>query len=301
MRKAAWAWLISVALLGALSQVQASAIYKFTDANGVVNYTDRVTPGAKRLVFQDRMVESLAAQVRLETRRADGKVTFQARNDLYAPVQVELRLSGLGNAAGTLPRSITRTVPPRSSLVLASVAPAKAGRRVTGTPGFRYALGDPSSNPQAYRYPFPWLGGPFRISQGANGRFSHTGPRGRYAIDIAMPEGTPIVAARAGTVIKVENSQGEGGEQASGNFVRVLHDDGTMSVYLHLMRGSVVVREGDKVAVGAPLARSGNTGNSTGPHLHFVVQRNTGLGLVSIPYEFDKPLQSLPNFAVGNR
>ncbi|MBA1287990.1 peptidoglycan DD-metalloendopeptidase family protein [Pseudomonas japonica] len=301
MRKAALGWLLCVPLLGAVGQVHASAIYKFTDANGVVNYTDRVTPGAKRLVFQDRMVESLAAQVRLDTRRVDGKVTYEARNDLYAPVQVELRLGAIGNAAGTLPRSIARTVPPRSSLVLATVLPAKVGKPITGRPEFRYALGDPSTSPRAYRYPFPWLGGPFRISQGANGRFSHTGPRGRYAIDIAMPEGTPIVAARAGTVIKVENSQGAGGAEASGNFVRVLHDDGTMSVYLHLMQGSVVVREGDKVAVGSPLARSGNTGNSTGPHLHFVVQRDTGLGLESIPYEFDRPLQSLPNFAVGNR
>ena len=59
------------------------------------------------------------------------------------------------------------------------------------------------------------------------------------------------------------------------------------------------VREGQRVVVGAPIGRSGNTGNSTGPHLHFVVQRNVGMALESIPFEFAQPVDSLPNFAVG--
>ncbi len=114
-----------------------------------------------------------------------------------------------------------------------------------------------------------------------------------------MPEGTPIVAARAGMVVKVENDQSGRGKNPSGNFVRILHDDGTMGVYLHLMQGSVNVREGQRVLAGTALARSGNTGNSTGPHLHFVVQRNVGLALESIPFDFAQPVDSLPNFAVG--
>lgn len=294
-----WRCFLAVVIAAACAQVQAAAIYKFVDAHGVVNYTDRATPGARRVIFEDRMVESLAADVRLNTRRAPGSVTYEAQNDLYAPVQVELRLSGMRNVAGVPPRTIGRLVPARTKVTLITLTAAQAGQAIAGTPSFHYALGDPSLSPGTYRYPFPWVGGPFRISQGPNGTFSHTGVKGRYAIDIAMPEGTPIIAARAGVVVKIENSQEPGGAQPSGNFVRILHGDGTMGVYLHLMRGSVVVREGDRVALGAPLGRSGNTGNTTGPHLHFVVQRNTGQGLESIPYAFDKPLQHLPNFALG--
>ncbi|MGF6093340.1 M23 family metallopeptidase [Pseudomonas sp. 18175] len=153
---------------------------------------------------------------------------------------------------------------------------------------------------QAYRYPLPWRGGPFRLSQGPNGSFSHTDSKSRYAMDIAMPEGTPIIAARSGVVVKTENAQAGRGSDASGNFVRVRHDDGSEGVYLHLKQGSVSVRVGQRVAVGSPLALSGNTGNSSGPHLHFVVQRATEAGLVSIPYEFNQPVGALPNFALGN-
>ncbi|WLH79290.1 MULTISPECIES: M23 family metallopeptidase [unclassified Pseudomonas] len=158
----------------------------------------------------------------------------------------------------------------------------------------------PTYSSQAYRYPLPWRGGPFRLSQGPNGSFSHTDAKSRYAMDIAMPEGTPIIAARSGVVVKTENQQAGRGNDASGNFVRVRHDDGTEGVYLHLKQGSVSVRVGQRVAVGSPLALSGNTGNSSGPHLHFVVQRASEAGLVSIPYEFNQPVGALPNFALGN-
>ncbi|KAF1051139.1 MAG: Murein DD-endopeptidase MepM [Stenotrophomonas maltophilia] len=225
---------------------------------------------------------------------------FLARNDLFAPVEVELRLEGLGNARdGNAPRIVRRVLAPRSTQVL-SVMLARSGGQLKYRAKLRHALGDPAQRPQAYRYPFPWRGGPFRLSQGPNGRFSHFGAKGRYAMDIAMPEGTPIIAARGGVVVKVENRQSGRGNNPSGNFVRILHADGTMGVYLHLMRGSVVVSEGQRVGQGEMLGKSGNTGNSSGPHLHFVVQRNVGLALESIPYRFDRPIGGLPDFTAGN-
>lgn len=288
---------VTLLALLASSGAGAATIYKFTDAQGVVNYTDRQTPGAKVLVFRDRMVERFEQQVRLLTQRGPGSTRFSVRNDLYAPVQVALTLSNLGNAKGSAPGTLKRLIAPRSTVELTTLVAQQAGRPLTFKQSFSYAPGDPGKAPLDYAYPLPWIGGPFRLSQGPNGPYSHFGAKSRYAMDIAMPRGTPIIAARAGRVIKVENGQAEGGSEASGNFVRVLHDDGTMGVYLHLGQGTVSVHEGQQVSVGTPLGRSGNTGNSSGPHLHFVVQRNVGLALESIPYRFDQPVGVLPNFA----
>ncbi|WP_213937792.1 peptidoglycan DD-metalloendopeptidase family protein [Pseudomonas sp. dw_612] len=288
-------------LFMASTSAVAMTIYKSTDANGVVSYSDRPTKGSQVFVFRDRMVEHLERQVYLDIKKQKGVDVVFVRNDLYAPVEVELSFAGLSNVKGAPAQPIRRVLPARSNSRLALLTAITGGKPLVYTPSFQYSMGDPSGAAQSYRYPFPWRGGPFRLSQGANGQYSHFGAKNRYAMDIAMPEGTPIIAARAGMVVKTENGQSGRGNDPSGNFVRVLHDDGTMGVYLHLKQGSVSVREGQRVAVGSALALSGNTGNSSGPHLHFVVQRNTGLGLVSIPYQFNQPVGALPNFALGKQ
>ncbi len=277
----------------------ALTIYKYTDANGVVTYSDQAAAGAQVFVFRDRMVEKLDTQVKLETRKHDAGETLLVRNDLFAPVDIELKLENVENAVGAPAKPIRWVLPPRSQIRLATLAPRDASKPLKYTPKLRHALGDPRLIPKPYKYPLPWQGGPFRLTQGANGQYSHFTPKGRYAVDIAMPEGTPIVAARGGMVVKIENEQSGRGNNPAGNFVRILHDDGTMGVYLHLMKGSVAVREGQRIETGTRIARSGNTGNSTGPHLHFVVQRNVGLAIESIPFDFSQPVNSLPNFAVG--
>ncbi|MAL92018.1 MAG: peptidase M23 [Pseudomonas sp.] len=277
----------------------ALTIYKYTDANGVVTYSDQAAPGAQVFVFSDRMVEKLDTQVKLETRKHAAGETLLVRNDLFAPVDIELKLDNVENAVGAPAKPIRWVLPPRSQIRLATLAPRDASKPLRYTPKLRHALGDPRLLPKPYKYPLPWRGGPFRLTQGANGQYSHFTPKGRYAVDIAMPEGTPIVAARGGMVVKIENQQSGRGNNPAGNFVRIMHDDGTMGVYLHLMKGSVAVREGQRVETCTRIARSGNTGNSTGPHLHFVVQRNVGLAIESIPFDFSQPVNSLPNFAVG--
>lgn len=292
--------LLFCALFVATGSTLATTFYKNTDANGVVSYSDRPSPGAYAFVIREPMVEHLEEQIQLIAKPFTGGVRFFARNRLYAPVEVELRLARLSNVQGDPPLIVRRVLPARATLPITVLNALQVDLPVGYSETFRYSLGDPARRPQAYRYPLPWRGGPFRLTQGANGRFSHFGPKGRYAMDIAMPEGTPIIAARAGVVVKIENNQHGRGTEPAGNFVRILHADGTMGVYLHLMQGSVVVREGQRVALGDALARSGNTGNSSGPHLHFVVQRNVGLALESIPYQFNQPIDGLPNFTAGN-
>lgn len=291
-------YLLGVALLLASPAVLGSTIYKYTDANGVVTYTDQRVPGADVFVFNDNIVEDNDPKVYVTSHKHDGGETLVVKNDLYSPVEVELEVTQAEHVLGAPAKPIRWVLQPRSEIRLVTLAPSG-----TGPPRhqhrLRYALGDPRAQHFGTTYPLPWRGGPFRMTQGPGGRYSHTGPKGRYAVDIAMPVGTSILAARSGVVIRTENNQTGRGTNPAGNFVRMLHDDGTMGVYLHLKQGSVQVREGQRVRAGELLAQSGNTGNSTGPHLHFVVQKNVGLNTVSIPFEFSQPVNSLPNFAVG--
>lgn len=86
------------------------------------------------------------------------------------------------------------------------------------------------------------------------------------ALDIAVPIGTPVAAPAAGRVT-FAGPRGRGG-----NSVIIEHADGTTTGYAHL--DSIDVKVGDQVAQGAIFAKSGNTGNSTGPHLHMTARRN---------------------------
>ena len=116
----------------------------------------------------------------------------------------------------------------------------------------------------------------FPIIQGYGAKLSHRGAE-RFTLDFGMPVGTPVHAARDGVVVRVEDSHALGCAREEcgrfANFVVVLHSDGTTGEYFHLERGSVQVRVGESVARGQWLARSGNTGFSTAPHLHFGVYR----------------------------
>ena len=126
-----------------------------------------------------------------------------------------------------------------------------------------------------YRLPFA-RGSVHYVSQGFNGAHTHKG-RSRYAIDFVMKKGTKVYAARGGIVVKIKsdsNSHGYAKKFAKdGNYVTILHNDGTFASYYHLEKNGVVVEVGDKVYRGDKIAYSGNTGYTSGPHLHFEVFR----------------------------
>jgi murein DD-endopeptidase MepM/ murein hydrolase activator NlpD len=131
----------------------------------------------------------------------------------------------------------------------------------------------------------------YLISQGFLGGRTHTTPDSEYAIDIVMPVGTEIHAVRSGTVMDVEEDFNRAGTNLEkfgdkANRVLILHEDGTMALYAHLDLASVVVRPGARVRAGQKIARSGNTGFSSGPHLHLAIQQNTGMKLISVPFKF---------------
>ena len=122
-------------------------------------------------------------------------------------------------------------------------APAPSGPTQESSNGFIYPLDGPLTSPFGYRW----------------GRM-HEG------IDISVPEGTPIHAAASGSVSLASVYGGYG------NYTCIEHGDGVSTCYAH--QSSFAVSQGDSVSQGDVIGYSGNTGSSTGPHLHFEVRVN---------------------------
>ncbi|MEU0170984.1 M23 family metallopeptidase [Streptomyces iakyrus] len=101
--------------------------------------------------------------------------------------------------------------------------------------------------------------------------------------DFAVPSGTQVVAIRGGTVVKA-GGNGAGDGPAYGNAVVIKHGNGTYSQYAHLSK--VTVRAGQIVKTGQEIAKSGNTGNSSGPHLHLEIRTTPNYGSAIDPVKF---------------
>lgn len=125
------------------------------------------------------------------------------------------------------------------------------------------------------------------VSQGHHGGFSHNGTSA-YAIDFPVDEGTLIVAMKAGIVrsTKEDSDSGCGSSECSSqaNYVIIDHGDGSRAIYYHLQKDGALVDEGEIVGAGQAIGLSGNTGWSTGPHLHIAMKDFLGN---SLPLIFD--------------
>ncbi|MFG1768497.1 M23 family metallopeptidase [Nocardia salmonicida] len=117
----------------------------------------------------------------------------------------------------------------------------------------------PGSTPSVGGFSLPAKGA-FTSGFGSRWGTMHRG------IDIAGPIGSPIYAVADGTVVEAGPAQG------FGLWVRIRHDDGTISIYGHMY--DFFVSQGERVPAGMQIARIGNRGDSTGPHLHFEIVQN---------------------------
>jgi len=283
------------ALLLALPPWGAADVYKWQDDKGLWHFSDR--PPEDGSDFAEIRTPA-DPRARISTRRTGPRENPEHWffNQYHGPAEIELSVLDASNVRSDPPLPARFVLAPDAEQSLVRFSPERADA------GFRYRLsyrvipGRPTQTlPEDLDfYPPIAMDEIFPISQGLDDSSTHSDSANRYAVDIAMPIGTPVLAARGGVVMDVEDNFRGGGQHDErflprANQVRILHDDGSMALYAHLQANSVRVRPGLRVAAGHWIANSGNTGYSSGPHLHFVVQLNTGMTLESLPFRFRRP------------
>ncbi len=311
IRSASRAGLVALFAAGLLVSVVADAqsLYKYRGGDGEWMFSDRPPADARAVETRALATEAASPTVAVEHRLQDDRIYLRASSTYYAPVELVLGIDELRNIEKPAPDQPLRFVlPARGQTELMSLAVSAAAADAP-TIRYRYAwiVGDPTSShsPETpYRAPFA-VARSHPISQAFPTALTHSTADSRYAIDIVMPIGTGVYAARAGTVFQVASQNFGSGldvvrDGPAANLVRILHSDGTYAEYAHLNWNTIRVRPGDAVRRGEYIADSGNTGFTSGPHLHFAVLRNRGMGTESVPVVFEGPKGSELTPETGN-
>lgn len=221
-------------------------------------------------------------EVNIYTEREGSQVFIYADNPAVIPMTVDVSLDLKNMRTDFGGKKEIFVIPEKSKRfkIVTADAIRKTGRTGLGLESIIF-LGDFRGEPDnnfLYELPFE-SGASYMVSQGYNGRFSH---RGENAIDFALETGEKVFAARGGIVYKVVEKNSKSCHHSScqefNNHITIYHSDGTFSEYSHLQYNGAMVNVGDEVKIGDQIGYSGNTGWSSGPHLHFVVYKYNGKG-----------------------
>lgn len=237
-----------------------------------------------------------------------------AHNRGSAPVYVNLELAKTQNVRmGATTRSGGRVLEPGAREPLAEAIPIEPSEAVSFEWDVKWVFGRGNARGNhdgLYRPPFPG-----DLTFDTTNTASEHPTRERNAVDILMPPGTPIIAARSGWVMDVAGE--EGGDrvekglnpayitpkdiQRMGSYVRILHDDGTWAEYIGVADGSVKVTPGMKVEAGTQIALSSERPGAE-PHMTFVVMKGqVGLGQPeSIPIKMEMAGRGVVAVVAGN-
>ncbi len=205
---------------------------------------------------------------------SDEGITIYADNNEYFPVSIELKLELKGMETTHVQGDILVLQPRMKEQPLTTLRPIP-GKSWSYRSSVRSFFGDVliSQYDTSHVYELPIARGTNEyISQGYFGKISH---HQEYALDFDLSEGTPVYAVRAGTVVKVVDNFNKSCPDAScmqyNNFIIIRHNDGSYADYAHLKQNGALAELGDEVSAGDLIAYSGNTGWTTGPHLHLVI------------------------------
>ncbi|MDJ0907649.1 MAG: M23 family metallopeptidase [Woeseiaceae bacterium] len=299
---------IAFLLIALAAAAAAQTLYRYKGEDGEWIYADRPPDDGQVEEVRELKRSSGNGTVSTEVRAQGRAFHVVATNDLHAPVELQLRFTRITGVEPPHPDlELNWVVPARSSETLLELPISSNGRPPAVEYDYQYVIGDPNAAHRpdtAYRAPFA-IASDYRITQAYPDVNTHNTLDSFYAVDFAMPIGTDIFAAREGTVFKIAATNFTSGldpqrDGPSANVVQILHDDGTYAVYAHLHTNSIRVRPGDRVERGEYIADSGNTGFSSGPHLHFAVIRNVGMRAESVPVRFEGADTSAVTPASGN-
>lgn len=234
---------ISVAALRAANPALKSADH--VEAGQVLQIPNRQLPGEVHRVKSGENLTVIASRYGLsltQLLRANPQLNARKPLQLGASVKIPGR-----NVAARLPATVTPQ--PRAARRSSAAAVRTASTRVASVPS---ALG--------WLWPVAGFG---YISSSFGERTLEGDQEMHYGVDIVAPQGTVVRAARAGRVLESRADL----ERGWGWTVVLEHPDGWITRYAHLSAN--LVRAGERVTQGQPIGRVGNTGRSTGPHLHY--------------------------------
>ena len=228
--------LILLLITGASASAQ--SLYKYRGENGEWIYSDR-PPGDGSIVEVRRIDPPVSdTKVSVTYEFVGRTVELVANNQLHAPVELKLVIEQIRGLKYPHPDDALRWVlPPRSRTVLVSLDLLENATAPVLDYRTEYLVGEPGAVHLplvAYRVPFA-IASNFPVSQAFPNVVTHKSPDSYYAVDLVMPVGTDIFAARDGIVFDVASENFRSGldmvrDGPAANVVRILHDDGTYAI-----------------------------------------------------------------------
>ncbi|MFH8465534.1 M23 family metallopeptidase [Streptomyces sp. NPDC017991] len=192
--------------------------------------------------------------------------------------------AGVAVAADAKPSAVSLSSAAAASVQEQAAAQAKAAQAKSTAAAKKAAAEKAAAKPAAAKKASSWVDPVAKYKLSAS--FAQAGnlwSSTHSGQDFAVSSGTRVVAAHGGTVVKT-GGNGAGDGPAYGNAVVIKHSNGTYSQYAHLSR--IDVKAGQVVKTGQRIALSGNTGNSSGPHLHFEIRTTANYGSAVDPVAF---------------
>ena len=258
------------------------------------------------LVAQESCLESDDDLCVYVIEKADSFAVF-ARNTKHHDTSLEIEFI-LQNMTARGGAKQMHVVAPKSELFLTELSVSNRYQRSTFEYTYRYQRGNvEAEHDESAVYQLPYaLGKTIYVGQSCDTNGTHKGVFNRFAVDFIMPIGTPVHAARAGRVIDFHQLSDSGGTSSmhmdKGNFIEIQHKDGTVAHYHHLRIMGVKVDKGEQVSQGQFIGLSGNTGFSSGPHLHFAVTKLESLGKsvsLKVPFQAKRGIIKCPRFGLA--